>query len=198
MTNDKKNEAMKNQDALKNYKYTDLPDSQEDKEKLKPEITTIDLPEVNDIPGQEHIHVPPLGELADTTISSDDEEGASVFDDGHEEDFPGDPVMDVAVRDEAEEDETKPVMGNEADVSDEEREALRRADEDMPTQDDRNLRRAALDNKDADGDRLNEDSRDVSGEDLDVPGASLDDENERIGEEDEENNQYSLGGDKHD
>jgi hypothetical protein len=29
---------------------------------------------VNDIPGQEHVHPPSLGELADVTISSDDEE----------------------------------------------------------------------------------------------------------------------------
>ena len=35
-------------------------------------------------------------------------------------------------------------------------------------------------------------------EGLDVPGADLDDEDERIGEEDEENNYYSLGGDNHD
>ena len=34
-------------------------------------------------------------------------------------------------------------------------------------------------------------------EGLDVPGADLDDEDERIGEEDEENNYYSLGGDNH-
>ena len=34
-------------------------------------------------------------------------------------------------------------------------------------------------------------------EGLDIPGAELDDENERIGEEDEENNYYSLGGDNH-
>lgn len=34
-------------------------------------------------------------------------------------------------------------------------------------------------------------------EGLDVPGAELDDENESIGEEDEENNYYSLGGDDH-
>lgn len=34
-------------------------------------------------------------------------------------------------------------------------------------------------------------------ENLDVPGADLDDEDERIGEEDEENNYYSLGGDDH-
>lgn len=35
-------------------------------------------------------------------------------------------------------------------------------------------------------------------ENLDVPGAELDDEDELIGEEDEENNYYSLGGDNHD
>lgn len=33
--------------------------------------------------------------------------------------------------------------------------------------------------------------------DLDVPGAEQDDANEEIGEEDEENNYYSLGGDAH-
>jgi hypothetical protein len=34
-------------------------------------------------------------------------------------------------------------------------------------------------------------------EDLDIPGTELDDSNEVIGEEDEENNYYSLGGDRH-
>jgi hypothetical protein len=38
---------------------------------------------------------------------------------------------------------------------------------------------------------------DMSGEDLDVPGSELDDANEDIGEEDEENNSYSIGGDRH-
>ena len=32
---------------------------------------------------------------------------------------------------------------------------------------------------------------------LDVPGAELDDADEELGEEDEENNYYSLGGDNH-
>lgn len=32
---------------------------------------------------------------------------------------------------------------------------------------------------------------------LDIPGAELDDADEKIGEEDEENNYYSLGGDDH-
>jgi hypothetical protein len=36
------------------------------------------------------------------------------------------------------------------------------------------------------------------GDDLDIPGAELDDTEEAIGEEDEENNYYSLGGDNHD
>lgn len=39
---------------------------------------------------------------------------------------------------------------------------------------------------------------DHSGGDLDVPGAELDDEQEAIGNEDEENNYYSIGGDNHD
>ncbi len=52
----------------------DLTDSPSDQERLKPEATTIALPDVDDIPGQENIHVPPLGELADTTVSSADEE----------------------------------------------------------------------------------------------------------------------------
>jgi len=34
-------------------------------------------------------------------------------------------------------------------------------------------------------------------EELDVPGAELDDRQESIGEEDEENNFYSLGGERH-
>jgi hypothetical protein len=38
---------------------------------------------------------------------------------------------------------------------------------------------------------------DQSGSDLDVPGSELDDEQEKIGSEDEENNYYSLGGDGH-
>ncbi len=38
---------------------------------------------------------------------------------------------------------------------------------------------------------------DSSGDDLDVPGSELDDAQENIGNEDEENNYYSLGGDDH-
>jgi len=38
---------------------------------------------------------------------------------------------------------------------------------------------------------------DLIGSNLDVPGAELDEQQEKIGSEDEENNYYSLGGDNH-
>ena len=40
-------------------------------------------------------------------------------------------------------------------------------------------------------------SHTAEGDDLDVPGSELDDEQEEIGSEDEENNYYSIGGDDH-
>src|SRR4051812_20545634 len=92
---------------------SDLPDSPRDQEKLKPDKTTLDLPDVKDIPGQEHIHVPPLGALGDTTISSGDEEGEGLFED------------DV-------EDETTIVMGTEADIPAADRTALEMSDNFMP------------------------------------------------------------------
>jgi hypothetical protein len=163
----------------KAYLQSDLQDSPEDEEKMKTETVFLDLPDVKDIPGQENIHVVPLGELADTTISSDDEEGTGLFDD---EQFQ----------------ETDIVMGNDSDVSEEESQQLQKADEDMPTEDDLGLRQATLDQEDEEGDPLNEGgpASNISGSDLDVSGADSDNPNEDIGEEDEENNEYSLGGDE--
>jgi hypothetical protein len=183
--------------ATKNDHKQDLPDSPEDREKSQSETTTINLPDVKDIPGQEHVHVPPLGELADTTISSADEEGENVFGDRNEE-IEG-KTSPAKLSDENAADKMETPMEEPGNVSDEEREALKRADQDMPTNDDIGLRRAALDSEDLDGDPLNEKGfkNDVAGDDLDVPGAEDDDENENIGEEDEENNPYSLGGDNH-
>jgi hypothetical protein len=40
-------------------------------------------------------------------------------------------------------------------------------------------------------------NEDRSGDDLDIPGSELDNEQESVGSEDEENNYYSLGGDGH-
>ena len=150
----------------------DLPDSARDQEKLKNEETTIDLPDVKDIPGQEYVHPPNPGEYADTTISSADEEGENVWTD----------------------DETTEDNSN---VSKIEKTLLNNSANDMPTKDELSLRRAALDSRDNEGTPLNEktSANAISGSDLDVPGADEDDENEDIGEEDEENNSYSLGGD---
>ena len=80
-----------------------------------------------------------------------------------------------------------------SDISSAERKLLDEGFEKDITGDDLNLKKAELDNTDQDGELLNEQSsgNDISGDDLDIPGAGDDDDNERIGEEDEENNGYS-------
>lgn len=162
-----------------NKTNTDLPDSERDEKELRAESATFDLPEVKDIPGQENIVPAPMGDLADETISSSDEEGDSIFDDDIDEDIE---------------------ESSDSNVSEEEKNDLQRSANDMATEDDINLRKAALDNTDEDGTPLNEGSfkNNITGTGLDVPGSENDDANEEIGEEDEENNEYSLGGDKND
>jgi hypothetical protein len=77
-------------------------------------------------------------------------------------------------------------------ISPEERELLNTSGK--TGEDDERLRTGRLDNKDSDGDLLNVSSSadDETGRDLDIPGAEDDDDMEDIGEEDEENNPYSL------
>ncbi|MBG9376949.1 hypothetical protein I5907_11950 [Panacibacter sp. DH6] len=158
----------------------DLQDSERDQELLQPEETTMDLPEVKDIPGQENIKVPKMREMMDTTASSADEEGEGILDD--EED-----LEDGDLDEETDED-----FDEDADVTDEEKDLLTRSNESMAGEEDEAVRNAMVDDTDDDGEKLNEEV-DVSGSDLDVPGAELDDEDEEIGEEDEENNSYSRG-----
>jgi hypothetical protein len=162
-------------------KNSDLKDSPRDIERLRKEETTIDLPEVKDIPGQEHIHVPPLGELADTTISSADEEGEGILDD-------------------LDEDDTSIRMGTQADLTNTERAILENTDNSIASDDENRLQRASLDSTDFEGEPLNESSfgKERSGTDLDVPGSEADDASENVGAEDEENNSYSLGSDSND
>lgn len=76
-------------------------------------------------------------------------------------------------------------------VTGEERKALSDAAKKTVTRDQQNLDAARLDQYDEDGEPLNEGSG-FGGNDLDVPGSELDDDNEEIGEEDEENNPYSV------
>ena len=146
----------------------DLPESRRDKELLKPDEGTLDLPEVKDIPGQEHVRPLPAGEMADTTISSADEEANELLDTDN----------DI-------------LIDKELNVTSTERDLLRRSSESMATLDDEQLHAADLDNTDDDGEQLNE-SSDRSGNDLDVPGSEKDNADEEIGEEDEENNSYSI------
>ena len=68
-------------------------------------------------------------------------------------------------------------MGNEADVTEDDLVALQSTDAEIGTP-------------------QNVSNEDIES-DLDIPGSELDDNAEKIGEEDEENNYYSLGGDRH-
>ena len=174
---------------------SDLPDSEKDKVKLQPEETVLDLPDVKDIPGQENIHVPELREMADTTISSDDEEGVGIFDEDDEDlEAELDEQDDDNDTEAGELDVTDDPVDEDSDVTEDEKEVLDRAGN-MDTEDDANLYLEKLDDTDFDGEKLNE-NEDFSGDDLDVPGDEEDDEDEKIGEEDEENNPYSLGDNK--
>jgi len=86
-----------------------------------------------------------------------------------------------------------PVDGEDmnADISPEERSLLDDSLENIISVDNINLKRSALDMTDEDGELINEASFDLTGEDLDIPGAELDDAAEETGAEDEENNCYS-------
>ena len=162
---------------------SDLADSSQDEEKLQGDKATLDLPEVKDIPGQEHIHVPRMRQFVDTTISSDDEEGVGLLDnlnDPVDEDFKIDAASNVSAEEAA-------LLQEAAEVSPADLEEQR-------------LRQTALDSTDDEGDLLNEKgfAGAFSGSDLDVPGSEEDDADEEIGEEDEENNPYSVDEDNED
>ena len=81
-------------------KSTDLTDPERDVKRMQPEETTLDLPDANEIPGQEHVHVPQMKQFHDTTISSDDEEGKGLFeqDDSDEESDVTDEEKEWALR----------------------------------------------------------------------------------------------------
>ena len=142
-------------------------------EKLRQDGSYIEIPDVSDIPGQENIvnaGVP--GEMSDTTISSDDEEGIREGKDILEED-----------------EDVKIVMGTEADVTNEDLALLGDPDQDLDMNEDELVRKEGLDDTDMDGDPLNEAAvnEDSTGDDLDMPVDDID-------IDDEENDYYSLGG----
>lgn len=166
--------------TVTNSRYADdLKDSPRDEERLKPENTIIDMPDVADIPGQENVTVAGLGEMADTTIASADEEADEIW------------AEDIDTDD----DVLMPADAGST-VSQAEKDTLMRTEMDVPSEDNTNLRHAALDAYDEEGEPLNEagGATDVSGKDIDTTIVMNDD----ASEEDEENNTYSLGGDDRD
>jgi hypothetical protein len=184
----------------------DLQDSPQDLQKMQGEETNMLLPDVEDIPGQEHIHVPPLGDLADTTASSDDEEGAGLLDDDDEDDdldmedaddvdddnLLSDDDEDDLDEDDLDEDDLDDEDEDDSDVTDEERADLEASANVTPGEEDADaLRRATLDDVDDEGERLEEVGfgDDVTGDDLDLPEPDMDDE---------ENDTFSLGSDDND
>ncbi len=88
-------------------------------------------------------------------------------------------------------------MDDESNVSKEDALLLERSADSQAGPEDEAWRQSTLDNSDEDVEPLNEETE-FSGKDLDVPGSEDDDDNEEIGAEDEENNSYSIGGEKKD
>ena len=127
-----------------------------------------------------YVEIPDVSANSDSTIASDDEEEIRAEKDILEDD-----------------DDTKIVMGTEADVTPEDLVLLGDPDKDMDLNDDELVRKEGLDDTDLDGDPLNEAAvdEDSTGDDLDVPEEGEDDP-KKVQDDDEENDYYSLGGDK--
>lgn len=125
---------------------TDLKDNARDQKRLEPDEANLNLPDVKDIPGQENIKPAPLGDLADDTISSGDEEGDEIFNE-----------------EEITEDRT------EGDITPLERRLIDEAYDPESTEDEP-VDQLTLDGKDNEGESLNEGSfeEDLFGEDLDT------------------------------
>lgn len=152
---------------------SDLKDVKKDQQKMQPEYTTIDMPEVKDIPGQENVIPPQFLEMQDVTISSADEEGEGILDDLNTD--------------------NQSLVINSSDVTKEEKKLLQKSAEHQPTGETKDFNEMALDDKDNDGELLNEKGikQDRTGEDLDTPGTDMDSDDDDVAEEDEENNIYS-------
>ena len=126
----------------KKYLHEDISDSPEDQEKLKPEQTFMDLPEIKDIPGAVRSGKDASLLPGDTTISSEDEEGDDLLEDNDGlEDSNVSPLE-------------KRLLSESFDPS---------YDTDLP------INSISLDNKDNEGDLLEEDGleKDLFGKDLD-------------------------------
>lgn len=136
---------------------TDITDSKKDQEKLQPDEVIMDLPDVQDIPGQENVRPAHLRAIGDVTASSDDEEGKGLLDDDDE------PV-------------------EESDVSDIEKELLQQTSESTGSNEDIDVRNAKVDATDDDGDPLEEDDLDIPGSEDDDDNEEIGEEDEENNE----------------
>lgn len=144
----------------KTNRNLDLPDSEKDKKEMQPEETIIELPDVEDIPGQEHVKVPQFKEFADDTFASDGEEGNGLFNDLEDE---------------------------ESNVTAEERILLQKsATQTLNDEEEMDADEMSLDSKDNEGAPLNEGNlkTDRFGEDLDMPEAEEVEEEDYTGRTD--------------
>jgi hypothetical protein len=158
-----KNIKMKNEN--KTTSSRDIAESTNDKKHLQADTARLDLPDVEDIPGQQHVHPPIMNEYADTTVSSDDEEGVDILDDEDEDivEENGDDDDDDDDNDDENSDDT---------VTPVEKKILETSAEETPGDEEaEDRRRMALDNVDEDGEPLEEEDllSDWDGEDLDLP-----------------------------
>ena len=124
----------------------DIKDSAEDKKQLRGDQGTLDLPDVNDIPGQKNNSQSATTASSDTSISSSDEEGYDVLDENE-----------------------NIVTDKKTNVSSIERKMLDDAFDPVSSEDEP-IDELTLDNKDNEGDALNEKSMDkhLFGDDLDT------------------------------
>jgi hypothetical protein len=130
-------------------------------EKNKSKDIILNLPDVEDIPGQENIRPPKMREMEDTTISSEDEEGEHLF--KTDDDF----LNDL----------------DKSNVSEEEKKILRDASEYNSVEEENELKDAMVDRTDGDNDPLNEtiSYKDLGAQDLDIPDDFEDDDDEELG-----------------
>ena len=136
----------------KKYLHGDISDSPEDQEKLKGDQAVLELPELKDIPGAGQPEINPLFKPGDTTASSTDEEGDELLDENDVS-----PDTNVTALE-------KKLLSEPFEPS---------YDRDLPIQS------LSLDDRDEDGELLEE-----TGQDNDLFGKDLDDK--LIEEEDEE------------
>jgi hypothetical protein len=143
----------------------DLPDSEKDRKKLQPDEAILELPDVEDIPGQENIKPPSLKEMQDATISSADEEGSDIF-----------------IEDEN--------LDRDYNVSRLERSMLEKSASGASfDQAEKDIRAISLDRTDKEGDPLNEGNlaTDHFGEDMDLPESEEIQDDETPASREEEN-----------